>query len=169
MLVTKILASPIGKITLVASAKGLRSLSFGLDLNANSDSDPNTSDAAEQNKWLMQAEDELEKYFDCKLKTFQVPLDLVGTPFQIGVWNVLKGIPYGTTISYSDQAIQVGNLQAIRAVASANGKNPIGIIVPCHRVIAKTRHLHGYAGGLDTKKFLLEIEGMKISKLTVEL
>lgn len=110
------------------------------------------------NKILLQAEKELEEYFDGKRKKFTLPLDLRGTDFQLRVWNVLRGIPYGETRSYKEVALAAGNEKASRAVGMANNKNPILIVVPCHRVIGSNGAMTGFACGLDVKKKLLELE-----------
>ena len=102
--------------------------------------------------------DEITKYFEGKLKTFTVPLDLPGTEFQKNVWKVLQEIPYAKTRSYEEQAKAINNIKAVRAVAKANGDNRISIIIPCHRVIGKDGNLTGYGGGLWRKKYLLELE-----------
>ncbi len=103
-------------------------------------------------------ETELNLYFERKLIDFKVNIDLRGTEFQTQVWESLRQIPYGKTWTYAQQAEYLGNLKAIRASASANGKNPIAIVVPCHRVIGKNGSLTGYAGGLHRKAFLLNLE-----------
>ncbi|MGW6469586.1 methylated-DNA--[protein]-cysteine S-methyltransferase [Streptomyces nigra] len=105
-----------------------------------------------------QTEEELEAYFAGELKQFTVPLHLKGTPFQLTVWNHLRTIPYGETRTYGQLAEALGNRGASRAVGLANGKNPIGIIVPCHRVIGATGSLTGYGGGLPRKQRLLAFE-----------
>lgn len=111
------------------------------------------------NDVLVNAIRELDEYFSGKRRKFDVPLCYIsGTDFQRKVWDILKTIPYGTTISYKEEALRYGNLKAIRAVASANGRNPISIFIPCHRVIGSDGSLTGYNGGLDKKLFLLEIE-----------
>ena len=107
---------------------------------------------------LQLTESQLKEYFAGTRKTFDIPLDLVGTEFQVRVWKELQKIPYGKTISYLELAKRVGNMKASRAVGSANGKNPISIIVPCHRVINVNGGLGGFAGGLPVKSFLLELE-----------
>lgn len=104
---------------------------------------------------------ELEQYFAGTLKKFTVPLDPVGTEFQLKVWKSLNAIPYGTTRSYKDQATNIGNLQAIRAVATANSANPIAIVIPCHRVVGTSGELTGYSGGLWRKRALLDLEQKK--------
>ncbi len=101
---------------------------------------------------------EIEQYFSGKRKTFTIKYKYVGTDFQKKVWKALTEIPYGETKSYEEIAIEVGNSKACRAVGMANNKNPISIIVPCHRVIGKNNKLVGYAGGLDIKQKLLDIE-----------
>lgn len=101
---------------------------------------------------------QLEAYFRGELQTFTLELDALGTPFQKRVWQELVKIPYGTTISYGELAKRIGNPNASRAVGMANGKNPIAIIVPCHRVIGKDGSLTGFGGGLDIKAKLLEFE-----------
>jgi len=102
---------------------------------------------------------ELEEYFSAKRKFFSFEMNLIGTDFQVKVWNELLNIPYGKTISYEELAIRVGDIKSIRAVGLANGQNPIAIVVPCHRVIGKNGDLGGYGGGLDKKVWLLEHEG----------
>jgi len=107
---------------------------------------------------LQQLQDELQEYFSGKRTGFDVPLHPVGTDFQRAVWQELLRIPYGTTRSYKQQALALGNLEAIRAVAAANGRNHIAIVIPCHRVIGDDGSLTGYGGGLWRKKWLLELE-----------
>ena len=101
---------------------------------------------------------QLDEYFAGKRRTFDLPLSPKGTPFQETVWKQLQEIPYGQTISYAQLAKAIGNPKACRTAGSANGKNPISIIIPCHRVIASNGGLGGYAGGLDIKKQLLALE-----------
>lgn len=101
---------------------------------------------------------ELTLYFEGKLQRFTVPLDLRGTPFQLKVWQTLLTVPYGTTVSYSEIARRVGNPRAVRAVGGANNKNPVPIVVPCHRVIGSNGGLVGYGGGLELKQRLLDLE-----------
>lgn len=107
---------------------------------------------------LLQAKQQLEEYFSGHRQQFDLPLDFQGTPFQNAVWQALLTIPYGETRSYRDIALQIGNVKAVRAVGAANGKNPISIITPCHRVIGANGSLVGFAGGLDKKQILLHIE-----------
>jgi len=105
-----------------------------------------------------EASDQLRAYFKGTLKDFSLPLDLDGTPFQLKVWNALQKIPYGTTISYGELARWIGKPKAVRAVGGANGRNPIPLVVPCHRVIGSDGSLTGYGSGLPIKSALLEHE-----------
>ena len=102
---------------------------------------------------------QLDEYFAGKRREFSFPLDLRGTPFQLACWNALLAIPYGETRSYADIARAIGHSNAFRAVGMANNRNPIAIVVPCHRVLASDGTLCGYGGGLDLKRKLLELEG----------
>jgi AraC family transcriptional regulator of adaptative response/methylated-DNA-[protein]-cysteine methyltransferase len=111
-----------------------------------------------ENKFFSILHRELEEYFGGARTSFSVPLVVRGTPFQERVWNALLAIPYGETRSYEEQAIAVGNVKAVRAVARANGDNRISILIPCHRVIGKDGTLVGYGGGLERKRYLLELE-----------
>ena len=104
---------------------------------------------------------QVQEYFDRKRQTFDIPLDIDGTPFQIQAWQALQKIPYGETRCYQQQAARIGNTGAVRAVASANAKNHIAIIVPCHRVIAKNGSLAGFGGGIWRKQYLLDLEAGK--------
>ena len=101
---------------------------------------------------------QISAYFNQQLTLFSIPLDLIGSGFQCKVWNELKRIPYGETRTYKQQAVAVGNIKSIRAVASANGDNAISIIIPCHRVIGSDGNLTGYGGKLWRKQYLLELE-----------
>ncbi|MBS96258.1 MAG: methylated-DNA--[protein]-cysteine S-methyltransferase [SAR202 cluster bacterium] len=101
---------------------------------------------------------QLSQYFSGERKKFDLPLFYEGTPFQMNAWNSLLQIPYGTTISYAQQAENIENSKAVRAIGHANSLNPISIIIPCHRVIGKSGKLVGYGGGLDSKKYLISLE-----------
>jgi len=140
--------SPIGRLIAVADEQGICSLDFEKYGECFDDA----------NDHLTQLKQELEAYFEGKLKHFSVPLNPKGTTFQQGVWDVLKSIPYGETISYSREAELLKHPKATRAVANANGKNKIAIIIPCHRVIAKDGSIGGYGGGLWRKEYLLALE-----------
>jgi len=122
-----------------------------------------TSQKAEGNKkhippMLINCVEQLIQYFNGQRKVFELPLSQTGTPFQQDVWSILTQIPFGKTISYLELARKTGDTKATRAVANANGRNNIAIIVPCHRVIGSDKTLVGYAGGLWRKKWLLELE-----------
>ena len=111
-----------------------------------------------QHPMLLKVKQQLEQYFAGQLQQFNLPLDFQGTDFQQQVWRALLTIPYGETRSYKDIALQIGNEKAVRAVGAANGRNPISIIVPCHRVIGSGGALVGFAGGVDKKQILLSLE-----------
>ena len=113
----------------------------------------------EPTKVLQQTMEQLDEYFAGTRKTFDIPLHPVGTPFQQRVWSALLEIPYGETRTYKEMALRVENLKGIRAVAQAIGANGISILIPCHRVIGSNHTLTGFAGGLDAKRILLEVEG----------
>lgn len=142
----------VGTVYLVASEKGLQALYL--------DQDPKLKNARslKESKILAETVKELDEYFAGKRTKFEIPLDLQGTPFQKKVWTALTKIPYGKTYSYKELAGKINNPKAMRAVGSANGKNPICIIVPCHRVIAADGSIGGYSGGLPVKKALLDLE-----------
>jgi methylated-DNA-[protein]-cysteine S-methyltransferase len=154
--VHKIMPSPIGKLKLVASDQGLAAILWEND-NPRRVKVGNT---VEDNSHpvLLETERQLKEYFDGKRKSFSLDLDLVGTDFQKNVWEALLEIPFGETRSYGQLATRVGNPRASRAVGAANGRNPISIIVPCHRVIGASGKLTGFAGGLDAKEHLLGLE-----------
>lgn len=163
----KEIASPVGKLKLIGSEKGLAAVLW-------EDDNPNrirVKEYAENNTYpvLLETERQLKEYFEGKRKEFSLILDPVGTEFQKQVWEVLSTIPYGTTMSYGDVAKQLGDIKAVRAVGAANGKNPISIVVPCHRVIGASGSLTGFAGGLEVKAFLLSLEGIKKHKTQIEL
>jgi methylated-DNA-[protein]-cysteine S-methyltransferase len=140
--------SPIGPLKIQCSDRYIKAVIF----------DDAESTQNDEHELLQACTKQLDEYFAGKCKHFTVPLNQDGTEFQIKVWNLLCKIPYGKTISYNTLAKQYGDLKAIRAVAAANGKNNIAIIVPCHRVIGSDHSLVGYAGGLWRKKWLLDHE-----------
>lgn len=140
--------TPLGVVVAVADEKGICSLDF----------DENATLCHEENSHLQQLQCELAEYFEGKRTTFSVSLNPRGTPFQRVVWRTLCDIPYGSVISYSQEAQMLSHPSAVRAVANANGKNPIPIIIPCHRVIAKSGGIGGYSGGIWRKEFMLELE-----------
>jgi methylated-DNA-[protein]-cysteine S-methyltransferase len=153
--------SPVGKLVLVASNKGLKEVIFVKEYKGDVRYLNEFPDAvlSDDHPLLKKTEGQLKGYFAEKRKKFDVPIAFSGTPFQIKTWNALLKIPYGKTLSYSEQAKLVGDAKKTRAVGSANGRNPIPIIVPCHRVIGKNGSLTGYSGGLEIKEFLLRLEG----------
>jgi methylated-DNA-[protein]-cysteine S-methyltransferase len=152
----KMIDSPIDRLMLVASDKGLAAILWKDDDPRRLRLSPLVEDP--DNPFLIETERQLDAYFSGKRKTFTVPLDFKGTEFQKSVWAALLTIPFGETRSYGEIARQIGKPRACRAVGAANGKNPIPIIAPCHRVIGSTGHLTGFGGGLATKARLLEIE-----------
>jgi len=147
-----VVPSPLGFLTLVASDRGLRELRFPLTA-----AEP-TGTAHPDHPVLVMATQELAEYFSGTRTVFTTPLDLQGTPFQRQVWALLRTLPYGTTTTYGALANRLGDGAKTRAVGLANGRNPVGIIVPCHRVIGADGSLTGFAGGLDAKSFLLQLE-----------
>ena len=148
----KVIKTPIGDLHLVASQNGLRAI------HHKSFQKPDSVKTSNTNAVLNKAEKQLKEYFKGIRKTFDIPLEPEGTSFQIKVWKELRRIPYGKTISYGEQAKNLGDKKKARAVGSANGKNPISIIVPCHRVIGANGNLAGFGWGLEIKRFLLDLE-----------
>ncbi len=153
MTVSRVIATPIGKLTLVASPKGLQQVIFGAKKLQNS-----RGASSKAKIHLNLAERQLREYFAGERKKFSLKLDISGTAFQESVWFALNKIGYGKTISYAQQAKLVHKPEAFRAVGSANGKNPVAIVLPCHRVIASSGTLGGYGGGLAIKRKLLALE-----------
>lgn len=143
--------SPLGVIQITTDNSAIRSIIF---LDSNEIPTPNDSPSIV----LSSIQNELNLYFAGKLKKFNTPVYLNGTAFQNLAWQGLLHIPYGETISYSEEAYKIGNPKAVRAVAKANAANPISIVVPCHRVINHNGQLGGYAGGLERKQWLLDHE-----------
>lgn len=151
------------KIGVIASTKGLTNII--LKFKSLPQERKEATKLHPDDPYLFNAFTQLREYFSGSLKKFDVPLDLNGSDFQIKVWNELKKIPYGKTKSYKTISEKLGDTKSIRAVGKANGQNPIPIIIPCHRVIGLNGKLTGYAGGLDVKEKLLEIEGSLSLKL----
>ncbi|OCH23275.1 methylated-DNA--[protein]-cysteine S-methyltransferase [Aliivibrio logei] len=149
--------SPIGLITVNGNDDGL--LGVWYESHARTLSDFGVQD--DEHPILQLTVSQLKEYFNGERREFSIPLAANGTEFQNKVWQALATIPYGETWCYKDLAIAVGNPKASQAVGGANGKNPISIIVPCHRVIGKNGSLTGYAGGLDIKDALLKLEGVR--------
>jgi methylated-DNA-[protein]-cysteine S-methyltransferase len=153
--------SSVGPLLLAASEIGLRLVSFESSKHAA----PARPEWKEDKAPFAEVIRQLRAYFRGELKKFDLPLSMEGTDFQLRVWNALREIPYGETISYAQLAERIGNPKAVRAVGLANGSNPIPIIVPCHRVIGSDGSLTGFGGGLSTKKMLLELESNQLSLL----
>ena len=154
--------SPIGTLFIEGTEKGISQLIFSDEMPSQMTQNVKNEINVEiemASQWIKQ----LDGYFHNKNKTFDLNLDLRGTDFQIRVWNELLKIPFGKTISYKELTLNLGNIKAIRAVAAANGANPISIIVPCHRVIGSDGSLTGYGGGLWRKRWLLDFEGGKLA------
>jgi methylated-DNA-[protein]-cysteine S-methyltransferase len=153
----KLVDSPIGTLKLVASDKGLVGILWEKDRPGR----VRLSDLAENKKHpiLVKTEEQLREYFQGERRQFDVPLDMRGTSFQKQVWEALLAIPFGETRSYGQLAKQLGNPNATRAVGAANGRNPVAIIAPCHRVLGSSGKLTGFAGGLEAKAHLLSLEG----------
>lgn len=161
--VSRSIASPVGILTLSASPHGLTGVQFENDIVerfvvADSFSAKEREQAA---RYLEIVEAQLGEYFARQRTVFALKLDLFGTPFQVEVWNSLARIPYGETTSYGQQAKWVGRPAAVRAVGGANGRNPVAIVLPCHRVVGANGSLTGFGGGLERKTWLLEHEKWK--------
>jgi methylated-DNA-[protein]-cysteine S-methyltransferase len=155
MILFRHLDSPVGTLTLAATDDGLHAVEF-----------PRNRHPADREGWkpgdhplLDLAARQLDEYFAARRRAFDLPLAPRGTDFQRGVWLTLAGIGYGETISYAQLAQRIGKPTAMRAVGAANGRNPLPIVLPCHRVIGADGALTGFGGGLPTKQFLLELEG----------
>ncbi len=154
--VYKIITSPVGRLELVARGNGLAAILWENDnpkrvrLGKRAESPDHPV--------LLETEQQLAEYFAGVRTDFTVQLDLAGTGFQKAVWQALLTIPFGETRTYAEIARQIGHPQAYRAMGAANGRNPVSIIVPCHRAIGSDGQLHGFAGGLDAKRYLLALE-----------
>jgi methylated-DNA-[protein]-cysteine S-methyltransferase len=160
------LSTPVGELTLVASDTALLAVHFPSspmvpplhEVERGSGGEVHSMERGDESP-LARARQQLEEYFARTRTTFDLPLAPVGSAFQLRVWDALRAIPYGTTVSYSEIARRLGDLRATRAVGAANGQNPIPIIVPCHRVVGAHGELTGFGGGIDRKRWLLEHEG----------
>jgi methylated-DNA-[protein]-cysteine S-methyltransferase len=146
--------TPVGRLFLAGDSAGLRRIEFCSE-TTKSEIDPEWIEDRARFSDVMQ---QISEYFEGTRKTFDLPLAPAGTPFQQAVWRGLQSIPYGQTISYRDLARAIGRPSAIRAVGAANGRNPLPIIIPCHRVVGSSGHLTGYGGGLHIKESLLALE-----------
>ncbi len=155
--------TPLGKIFVASTNKGICMLTFYNETTIQKQIDQlkkffDADIMSAHNAHFDTLKKELDEYFAGQREVFEVPLQLVGTPFQQKVWKILMAIPYGNTLSYQEQAGLINNPKAVRAVANANARNMIVILIPCHRVIGKNGKLSGYAGGVDKKEFLLNLE-----------
>ncbi|MFM7872244.1 MAG: methylated-DNA--[protein]-cysteine S-methyltransferase, partial [Actinomycetota bacterium] len=155
-LVNRSLVTSMGTVMIEASWRGVRSVSWESEVVGSRIDIVGTKGSEEAALIADRAVAQLEEYFAGTRMDFDLPLDPEGTPFQRDVWRVLRTIPYGETISYGEQARRLGDARKARAVGAANGRNPLGIIVPCHRVIGGDGSLTGFAAGVDTKRSLLE-------------
>ena len=153
---SKTISSPVGTLTLVASDSGLAAILWENDNPRRVPLQAVTND--DDHPILRRVEQQLNEYFEGKRTSFDVALDCVGTTFQKSVWDALLRIPYGETRTYGEIAAELGNPKAVRAVGAANGRNPLSIVTPCHRVIGAHGGLTGFAGGLGAKEFLLRLE-----------
>ncbi|MFC5450720.1 methylated-DNA--[protein]-cysteine S-methyltransferase [Paenibacillus aestuarii] len=164
--------SPIGPLVLVASSQGLCAVEFGTLIDNKEKLEAwagrwyGEFTLQEDRQRLTPVVQQLEQYFQGKRAAFEGELDLQGTEFQKKVWQALLKVPYGHTASYKDIAAAIGSPKAVRAVGGANNRNPIPVLIPCHRIIGASGELVGYGGGLDIKVFLLELEGIVVQVQT---
>lgn len=147
--------SPLGTLTLVANDEALLAIQWESD-------DREMADDADDHAVLNIARAQLDEYFAGQRTQFDIPLEPHGTEFQLATWAVLRTIPFGHTISYGEQARRLGDPAKARAVGAANGRNPLPIVVPCHRVVGASGHLTGFTGGLDIKRWLLQFESQQV-------
>jgi methylated-DNA-[protein]-cysteine S-methyltransferase len=157
--VTYVLDTPIGPLTLVASDAGLHELHFPNETGpAASDAGASADRRDPEHPVLVETVRQLREYFAGERRDFDLPLAPEGTPFQLAAWRALCAVPYATTVSYGEQARRLGDVGKTRAVGAANGRNPIPIVIPCHRVVGFDGKLVGFGGGLETKAWLLDHE-----------
>ncbi len=153
-------ASPVGRLTLIASDAGLCAVLWDGDDPARTGfAAAPPGEHADTSPVLAETGHQLDAYFAGTRTSFDLPLDLQGTPFQLAAWHALAEIPYGETRTYAEQAARLGRPNAFRAVGAANGRNPLSIVLPCHRVVGSDGSLTGFAGGLETKRWLLQHDG----------
>lgn len=151
------LSAPFGALTVVGSGLGIRFVMFSNDAHPKPLERLHISDT-EIHDSVSDAITQLEEYFDGSRRNFELPLDLQGTEFQVAAWNALAEIPYGSTASYGQQASSIGRPKAVRAIGGANGRNPVAIVLPCHRIVGADGSLTGFGGGIAVKKWLLDHE-----------
>lgn len=158
MLYKSMIESPVGPLTLVASDKGLRAVLWLDDRESRVKLGPIEGGDVDPNGILAAAADQLGEYFAGDRTDFDLALDAHGSEFQHAAWTALRSIPFGETVSYGEQARRMGDTRKARAVGAANGRNPISIVVPCHRVVGANGSLTGFAGGIENKAWLLDHE-----------
>ena len=157
----EVFGTAVGPLTIAADDEGLRHIEFSTNRHPASREGWTPVDPAARPTVLVEARRQLGEYFAGTRRTFDLPLSLHGSPFQVEVWRTLAEIPYGRTWSYSELARTIGKPLAVRAVGAANGRNPIPIVLPCHRVIGADGSLTGFGGGLPIKEALLRLEGAR--------
>lgn len=158
MLYKTMIDSPVGPLTLVASNAGLRAVLWDDDRETRVKLGSIDADLPDPAGVLVAAGNQLDEYFAGRRTTFDLPLAAAGSAFQRSAWDALRTIPFGETVSYGEQARRMGDSRKARAVGAANGRNPISIIVPCHRVVGANGSLTGFAGGIENKAWLLDHE-----------
>ena len=149
--------APFGVVTVIGSDLGIRFVMFNNDAHPKPLEKLLISDT-EIHDSVNDAITQLDEYFSGSRRDFELPLDLQGTEFQVAAWNALAGIPYGRTASYGQQAASIGRPKAVRAIGGANGRNPVAIVLPCHRIVGADGSLTGFGGGIEVKKWLLDHE-----------
>ena len=158
--------SPVGTLTVVAGSAGIRAILWPDDDPARVALPRVVDDIDRDSPVLTEAVQQLTQYFGGERTVFDLPLDLAGTAFQRQAWQALSAIPFGSTVSYAEQATRMGDRRKARAVGAANGRNPLSIVVPCHRVVGSNGSLTGFAGGTDAKRWLLHHEA-RVAGLTL--
>lgn len=149
--------APFGVVTVIGSDLGIRFVMFSNDAHPKPLEKLHISDT-EIHESVNDAITQLEEYFTGSRRNFELPLDLQGTEFQVAAWNALAEIPFGRTASYGQQAASIGRPKAVRAIGGANGRNPVAIVLPCHRIVGADGSLTGFGGGIEVKKWLLDHE-----------
>jgi len=157
--------APFGVVTVIGSDLGIRFVIFSNDAHPKPLEKLHISDT-EIHGFVNAAITQLEEYFAGSRRDFELPLDLHGTQFQVAAWNALAEIPYGRTASYGQQAASIGRPKAVRAIGGANGRNPVAIVLPCHRIVGADGSLTGFGGGIAVKKWLLDHEQSMLRKTT---
>lgn len=156
-------ASPLGRLLMAATEQGICGIYFEEHRHfKGKDGWQPAASGSFAHAHLLKAAQQLDAYFAGQRKRFDVPLDLSGTPFQREVWDALRAIPFGSSLTYARHAHGLGKPTALRAVGAAIGRNPVSIIVPCHRVIGASGEITGYAGGLERKRYLLALEHIAV-------